>query len=103
MGVVNAAPLDTFEPGLERYFNLYSLPVRSLHNHAVDRSTGISGLRDLAKEFFGKRAVRRLKRLIAILLELKLLQLHSKISGSGGAQDSLEAQDKAVVRQVGPA
>jgi hypothetical protein len=44
-----------------------------------------------------------LQRLITPLLELNLLQLHSKVSGSGGTQDSLKAQDQAVIRQVGPA
>jgi hypothetical protein len=96
--MINTAPFDAFEPSFERYFNLHRFLVRSLDDHAVDRSSSIGRLSDLAQELLGERAVRRLQWLVTILFELDLLQLHGKVRGSGRAKNSLEPEDKAVIR-----
>jgi hypothetical protein len=89
--LVNTTPLHALKPSLQRYLNLHSLLESSLDDYAVDRSPSISCLCDLADKSLSKSAVSALQRLIAIFLHSDGLQLHRKVSGLGGAQDTFNA------------
>lgn len=103
VGVIDPAPLDSFEPGLERYLHLDCLLVRGLDHNTVDRATRVRRLGDFAQELLGESAVGGLQWFIAVLLELNFLQLHGKVSGPGGTQDSFKTEDQAVVGKISPA
>jgi hypothetical protein len=97
MRMVDPAPLDTFEPSLERYLTVHSLLERRFDNNAVDRSASIGSLGRLAQEPLSVRHVASQKRLTAEALKRDGLQLHREVGGLRRTQHTLNAEDETVI------
>ena len=68
VSVIDATPLVTFEPGLQRYFLVKRSLVGCLNHHRFDRASSISGFGNFGQELLSKGNVARLQRLITVAL-----------------------------------